>query len=114
MKKTVLAALLGLSACAHSPFDPEAGCETVSAPAFAAEGYTVKSCAHPFAILNGNPKDCSRSTLEASAASGPLLPCGWVKAYTNRQTKVVKYWELYPESLDHEYLHVTNRISDDW
>lgn len=97
-----------LTSCA-TLYPPHAGCERVGTM----DGYDVMECAHPFAVLNGKPKECAYSTLQPSSSHGPYLPCGWVPAYTSRAERTVYFWEQSPESLAHERLHVLRLIPDE-
>jgi hypothetical protein len=102
-----------IAACAGDPWRKDAGCTELHPADPAFTGWKVMECAHPFAVPSGNPTGCQNATREASGAHGPLLPCGWVRGYTDRAARTVYVWELYPEVLDHERLHVLNAIAED-
>lgn len=102
------AAILSVALSTSCATDRYAGCERTGE----LDGYVVYSCAHPFAARRG-VHACAYSTLEASSGHGPLLPCGWTRAYTDRWRREVFVWEQTPEALEHERLHVLGLISDD-
>jgi len=111
MKTTLLLAVLCTGCATLYPKDQ--GCTQVvpADPGFS--GYKVMECPHPFAVANGHPKGCQWATFEQSQGHGPALPCGWVRSYTDRAARTVYYWELYPETLQHELGHVRGSLPED-
>ena len=103
-----LARVLGffLVGCAHNPFSATYGCTQVEPAETGFAGWTVMSCPHPFADPNPRTEACGALASRTGAPYGGDLQCGWTRAITVRDERLVLFWDRYPEALEHELKHV--------
>jgi len=88
------------------------GCREVRDPRV--PDYRVYACLRPFPSQQRALKgvDCSWDVYSWRSAHGPTVPCGWTKGFTDKGTKEIFFYEVFPEALDHEVLHARGEISD--
>lgn len=115
MRRSLLAAALLFTGCAT----------TFSAGGHVTDGctqyidprvpeYKVYGCLRPFPsqqrALKG--ENCSWEVYAWRGAHGPTVGCGWTAGFTDKQSREIFFYEVFPEALDHEILHAKGLIDD--